>query len=81
MSSIFKFVAGATLGVAIGAGLYILVTKESEEGLIHDIKGSINNAIEEGKRASEDRRRQLEQELGFKLTDKTGTLLTSEVPE
>lgn len=74
MSTILKFVAGATLGVAIGAGIYIFATKESEEGILHDVKESINNAIEEGKRASAERRQQLEQELGFELADASEAL-------
>jgi hypothetical protein len=78
MSSLLKFVGGIALGVAIGAGVYILATKESDEGVIHDIKETINKAIEEGKRSAEERRKQLEQELGFSVDDEPPTLAAPE---
>ena len=78
MSSLLKFVGGIALGVAIGAGVYILATKESEEGVIHDIKETINRAIEEGKRSAEERRMQLEQELGFSVDDEPPALVAPE---
>ena len=69
MNTFLKFVGGLALGAAIGVGVYLVVTKESEEGLIHDIKENINKAIEAGRLAAEERRRQLEQELGFSIED------------
>ena len=69
MNTALKFIGGLALGAAIGAGVYILVTKDSEEGIVADIKTTINRAIEEGKRSAEERRRQLEQELGFSVDD------------
>jgi hypothetical protein len=80
MSTILKFVGGVALGVALGAGVYLLVTKESEEGIVHDIKESINRAIEEGKRSAEERRRQLEQELGFSVSSDIPELPVPESP-
>jgi len=68
MSTVLKFVGGVALGAALGAGIYLLVTKESEQGIVHDIKESLNRAIEEGKRSAEERRRQLELELGFSVS-------------
>ena len=69
MNTALKLVGGLVLGAAIGAGVYILITKDSEEGIVHDIKQTINQAIEAGKLSAEERRRQLEQELGFPVTD------------
>jgi hypothetical protein len=74
MNTFLKFIGGLALGAAIGAGVYMLVTKESEEGVIHDIKESFNRAIEEGKRSAEERRKQLEQELGFSVEDEPPVL-------
>ncbi len=69
MKTLLKFVGGLALGATLGAGVYLLVTKESNEGIIRDIKEGINRAIEEGKRSAEERRKQLEQELGFPIDD------------
>ena len=69
MSSLLKFAGGLALGAAIGTGVYLLVTKEQDKGFLQDVKEIVNQAIEEGKRAAEEQRRQLEQELGFSLTD------------
>ena len=69
MSSLLKFVGGVALGTVIGAGAYLFATQETEEGLLHDLKLSLNQAIEEGKRTAGERRRQLELELGYSLTD------------
>ncbi len=69
MSGIFKFSAGVALGVVTGVGLYMIATQDSEEGLVHELKKSLNRALEEGKRAAEEQKRQLELELGFSLDD------------
>jgi len=63
MKTLLKFVGGLALGATLGAGVYLLVTKESNEGIIRDIKEGINRAI------AEERRKQLEQELGFPIDD------------
>ena len=75
MSSLFKFVGGVALGAVIGAGAYLFATQESEEGFVHDLKVSLNQAIEEGKRSAGERRRQLELELGYSLTDDLPALM------
>jgi hypothetical protein len=75
MNTTLKFAGGLLLGAALGAGLYLLVTKDSEEGIIHDIKQTINQAIEAGKLSAEERRRQLEQELGFSIDDEPEPML------
>jgi hypothetical protein len=68
-STLLKFAAGAAIGAAIGVGIYLIVTSDSEEGFVHGIKETINQAIEEGRRAAEERRRELERELGFSLEE------------
>ncbi|GEM_PF-3270663 len=80
MSTILKFVGGVALGVALGAGVYLLATKESEQGIVHDIKENINRAIEEGKRSAEEKRQQLEQELGFSVSSDAPELPAVESP-
>ena len=78
MKTFLKFTGGLVLGAAIGAGIYILLTKESEEGIVHDIKESFNRAIEEGRRAAEERRKQLEAELGFSTDDEPADLAAAQ---
>ena len=68
-STFLKFTAGVVVGAAIGVGIYLVATSDSEEGVIHGIKESINHALEEGRRAAEQRRLELERELGFPLSD------------
>ena len=63
MSNLIKFVGGLVLGAAIGTGVYMLFTNDSEEGIIHDVKMIANDAISQGKQAAEARRVELENEL------------------
>ena len=77
MNTFLKFAGGLVLGAALGAGAYLIVTKDSEEGLVADIKQSIQRAIEEGKRSAEERRKQLEMELGFSVDDETPAIPAS----
>lgn len=77
MNTFLKFTTGIMLGAAIGAGVYVLLSKESDEGVIYDIKKSINSAIEEGRRAAEERRKQLEQELGFSIVEEAPAIQES----
>ena len=74
MKTLLKFTSGLLLGAAVGAGAYLLTTKESDNDLIREIKNSVNRALEEGKRSAEERRRLLEMELGFAVDDKPGEL-------
>jgi hypothetical protein len=79
MNTALKLVGGLVLGAAIGAGVYILITKDSDEGILADLKNTINQAIEEGRRSAEERRMQLEQELGFSLEDPQAIPAASQV--
>jgi hypothetical protein len=69
MKTLLNFTAGIVLGAAMGAGAYLLLTQEREDGQVQTIKEAIHRAIEEGKRSAEERRKQLEQELGFPIQD------------
>ena len=64
MSPIIKFMGGFLMGVTLGAGVYVLITRDSEDGIIGSAKTFINNVIEEGKQAAEMRRTELQIELG-----------------
>lgn len=63
MSSLMKFFGGLMLGAAIGAGVYVIFTNDSEEGIVHDVKMIVDDAIAQGKQAAEARRIELESEL------------------
>ena len=64
MSPIIKFMGGFLLGVALGAGVYVLITQDSEDGIIGGAKIFIDNVVAEGKQAAEMRRTELQIELG-----------------
>ncbi len=66
-SSLLSFLGGATLGAAVGVGIYLVATSDHDEGILQGVKSTIQNAIEEGRRAAEERRRELERELGFPI--------------
>ncbi len=68
-TTLVKFFGGVALGAAVGAGIYLVLSSEDEEGVIHGVKETVNRAIEEGRRAAEQRRRELELELGFALEE------------
>ncbi|RME46080.1 MAG: hypothetical protein D6791_09175 [Chloroflexi bacterium] len=63
MKGLLQVLGGVTLGAALGAGIYLLLTNEEDEGFLSDLKSLLDEVIEEGKRAAEQRRLELEQEL------------------
>ena len=67
MSHLLKFVGGIVLGAALGAGVYVVLTREDDTGLIAQAKLFVNDVAEEGRRAAEARRKELEVELGQKV--------------
>ena len=75
MKTLLKFTSGLLLGAAVGAGAYLLATKESDSDLVRELKNSVRQALEEGKRAAEEQRRLLETELGFAVEEEPGNLL------
>lgn len=64
MSSILKFMGGILLGSALGAGSYVVLTQDNENGLIAEIKSFVNNVVDQGQQAAEAKRTELEIELG-----------------
>ena len=63
MRGFFSFVQGAILGGAIGAAAGILLAPLSGEQLRQTIKDRTSYVIEEGRRAAEAKRLELEQEF------------------
>jgi len=63
MVNLAKFFGGLMLGAAIGAGVYVVLTNDSEEGIVYDVKMIIDDAISQGKAAAEARKIELENEL------------------
>ena len=63
MRGFFSFVQGAILGGAIGAAVGILLAPMSGEQLRQTIKDRTSYVIEEGRRAAEAKRLELEQEF------------------
>ncbi len=68
MKGLFKLMSGLALGAAMGAGLYLLLTRDGEQGFLGDLKKLANEAVAEGKRAAAQRRQELEIELGQQPT-------------
>ncbi len=63
MKGFFRFLHGMIWGLAIGAILALLWTPKSGQKLRQAIMDYVNYIIEEGRRAGEARRRELEQEF------------------
>jgi hypothetical protein len=63
MSSMLRFFGGVVLGAAVGAGLYVVMTHEGDEGVVADLKAFANNVVEQGRLAASERREELEIEL------------------
>lgn len=63
MSGFLKFLGGLTVLAAVGIGVYKILTNEQEEGLAHDIKVAAKEIVDEGKRAADQRRIDLQAEL------------------
>ena len=64
MKGLIKLVTGLAIGAAIGAGLYLILNQDTEEGFVGDMKKLVRQVVEEGKVAAEQRRQELEVELG-----------------
>jgi len=64
MSPILKFIGGVFGGAALGAGIYVVLTRDNDNGIIDDAKQFLNNVAEQGKQAAQARRKELQTELG-----------------
>lgn len=64
MKGLFQLITGLAIGAAIGAGIYLVLTQDSDEGFVSDVKKLAHKVVDEGKLAAEQRRQELEVELG-----------------
>lgn len=64
MKGLLQLVTGLAIGAAIGAGIYLVLTQDTDEGFVNDMKKLAQKVVEEGKMAAEQRRHELEVELG-----------------
>lgn len=60
MGKVFRFLGGLLLGAAVGAGATLLLTPQSGAELQTNLRQHINAVIEDGRRAAEERRAELE---------------------
>lgn len=63
MKSIWNFVTGFVLGAAVGAVAALILAPESGDELRREIRGEIDDILSEGRRAANERRAQLEEQL------------------
>jgi gas vesicle protein len=63
MKNLFNFLAGALLGALVGAAAGLLMAPESGEKLRRELRGEVDEILAEGRRASRQRRRELEEQL------------------
>ncbi len=69
MSPVLKIMGGLILGAALGAGTYILLTQDNDEGIVSGAKAFFNNVVDQGKLAAKERRSELKIELGQEPAD------------
>lgn len=60
MGNVFRFLGGLLLGAVAGAGVTLLLTPQSGDDLQTNIRQHLNTVIQEGRRAAEERRAELE---------------------
>jgi len=63
MRTLLSWIIGLTLGAALGATLVLLFAPTSGEQLVNRLKAGWEETLIEARRASEQRRRELETEL------------------
>ena len=63
MSKLISFVAGLIFGGIVGAAAAALLAPKSGKELQADIKHEVDSVLEEGRRAAEARRAELEKQL------------------
>ena len=63
MNGLLKLIGGVLLGAAAGAAVYLTLTSDDEEGIVHDMKALVDDVINDGKRSAAERRAELEREL------------------
>jgi len=63
MSKLGSFINGLILGVLGGAAIALLMTPKSGVELRDDLRREVDEILEEGRRASEQRQKELERQL------------------
>ncbi len=60
MGKVFRFLGGLLLGAVAGAGAVLLLTPQSGEDLQASVRQHLNAVMEDGRRAADERRAELE---------------------
>lgn len=63
MGKFSSFLNGMIIGAIAGAAIALLLAPKSGEDLRDDIKREVDEILEEGRRASEQRQREMEEQL------------------
>ena len=63
MKSFWNFVSGFVLGAAVCAAAALILAPESGDELRREIRGEIDDILSEGRRAANQRRAELEDQL------------------
>ena len=63
MDRTLRFFAGVVVGAAVAAAVVVLLTPQSGEDLRDGIKARIDNIVQEGRQAAEDKRLELTAQL------------------
>lgn len=66
---VVRFLFGFLLGVVIGASAVLLTTPKSGTALKEDVRGRFDKALDEGRKAAEARRTELEARLATLRTN------------
>jgi gas vesicle protein len=71
MNKFISFVTGAVLGGLISAATVLLLTPKSGDAVRDEIKHEVDTILEEGRRAMDTRRREMESQLAEMRGDAT----------
>lgn len=63
MGKLVRFLGGLLLGAALGAGLVLILTPQSGAGTRRLVQNRVQEVLDEGRRAAEERRLELTAQL------------------